>query len=346
MLPVNHPKRRLGQNIKSLRQKNKLTQESFATICGTSKAIVNNIERGTTHSFTKLKNLIDYFEADTDEILAGVPSDIIASCFAEKRLKLIDVDMYNEIDLPEEDKHHLTIGSLTEVNWLCNKCAFKWESSINTRFNAVNRCVSCVGSKPKIKTKIRDTHPELFAQMLRSSKNSNKSLELGPTSIHIISFVCDFGHEWKDSPYRRINVFKAKNCPTCDNLNKLKSIEVIALEQGSSIENRDKIITGSHIEIKCNKGHRFKISLDKAEDGYWCELCGHPRKSQTKPKIDALIRFRTALSIKGFILIDEKFLGNGEYHWVECNKGHRLRKTPNWVHSNKIKNHACPKCPN
>ena len=65
---------RLGEKIKSIRIKNKLTQEAFAKLLGyNSKSTINKIEKGINEiSFNKLLLLLDVFNLTFDELMDDI----------------------------------------------------------------------------------------------------------------------------------------------------------------------------------------------------------------------------------------------------------------------------------
>ena len=70
--------RNLGQNIRSLRSTNGLSQEGFANVCGLDRTYIGGVERGERN--LSLKNLLKI--ADT---LGVPPADLLKDTQSEMR---------------------------------------------------------------------------------------------------------------------------------------------------------------------------------------------------------------------------------------------------------------------
>jgi predicted Zn-ribbon and HTH transcriptional regulator len=106
-------------------------------------------------------------------------------------------------------------SSNKKVWWLCKKCGYEWQATINNRSNKKSACPKCVGLIAiKGETDLETTNPNL-AKEWNYVKNGNLTPQkLKSGSANIVWWKCSkCGYEWKAEVRQRVKGLG--KCPKC-----------------------------------------------------------------------------------------------------------------------------------
>ena len=195
----------------------------------------------------------------------------------------------------------LTCGSSKTVWWKCNKCGFEWKTKISHRNNGTG-CKKCLHEKLSTSTNennLINLYPSLCKEW-NYKKNVIFPSSVYPNSNKNYWWICNKGHEWKDSPSHRI--LRNSSCPYCSGhrvlsgFNDLQTTHPHLMKEWDWLENNkqnilpDKITHGCHNKVSwvCSKGHRWKaIVYSRTTTNRNCPYCNKELRSSYPEKIIA-----------------------------------------------------------
>ncbi len=185
-------------------------------------------------------------------------------------------DFENNSKLPDE----YTCGSSKKVSWICEK-GHKWNSTIKDR---VKKGVGCPYCAHRIvspgETDFKTKYPDLAKEWDYSNnkKTPESYLAHSPQKVY---WICKKGHIWKASIFSRV---QGNGCPYCAGFFPIKG-ETDLESQNPSLAsewNYDlNILKPCDVTLNsnkkvywiCDKGHSWKTSVDKRNNGTGCPKC-------------------------------------------------------------------------
>lgn len=126
---------------------------------------------------------------------------------------------YYELGKNEVPSDKIGFSSRKSVTLMCDVCHLSYEIDLNhlTRNPVYDTCPFCTYRRISPFYNFKVVYPELASQW--DFKNNEKNPEeYFPTSKERVHWICEFGHEWKDSLANRVNSFKDLKhleCPIC-----------------------------------------------------------------------------------------------------------------------------------
>ena len=205
----------------------------------------------------------------------------------------------------------ITTGSSKKVWWLCHKCGYEWQASINNRAKG-RGCSYC--SKKILIEGVND-----FATIYPSAAKEwdyEKNYPITPNKVRAHSnkkywFRCVEGHNWETT----LNSRKKNNCPYCGNQRVLKGYNDLATKnpelckewnyEKNSILTPENVMQFSNARVwwKCNIcGHEWQAKINARSKGTGCPNCKNNYKVSEAERIiyyyiknqfeDAIISYR------------------------------------------------------
>jgi len=211
-------------------------------------------------------------------------SNSLAYCHPELLLEW-DYEKNKELGF---DPKKITYGSHKKVFWICKKCGYKWEATINKRTMGRN-CPACAGHKIKLddSNSLAYCYPEL---LLEWNYKKNKDLGFDPKKVTCktnkkVFWKCKkCGYERKTSISSRTN---GNGCLSCagqvikpDGSNSLSTMFPKLLKEWNSEKNKDldpKRITSKNnkkvwwICKKCE--YEWEATISNRTKGSGCPSC-------------------------------------------------------------------------
>ena len=179
-----------------------------------------------------------------------------------------------------------TVGSNKKVWWIC-ELGHEWEANIASR-NSGRGCPYCSGKK--LMTGFNDLstrNPRLAKEWHPINNGELTPEDVMPGSNKIVWWMCEKGHEWKNS----VNVRNSgNNCPYCANqlvwvgYNDLSTVNPRLASQWHPTKNGDRNPTeytaGSNKKAWwiCELGHEWESTISSRNKGAGCEKCYRLRR--------------------------------------------------------------------
>ena len=243
-------------------------------------------------------------------------------------------------------------GSSKKVWWCCEK-GHEWETTIEKRTRG-SKCPMC---KPKRVLKgqndLSTTHP-LLAKEFHPTKNRELSIEDASIDMHRkVWWVCERGHEYEQSPYRR---GKGAGCQYCCNqkvlagFNDLETTNPLLAKEWHPIKNDPlkpcEVVAGSNRKVwwQCEKGHEWVAQLNTRLKGDNCPYCSNHRVligfndfATTHPELA-----KEWHPVKNEQLTPQMITrGFNRKVWWQCDKGHEWETSP-YIRQKGLS--SCPYC--
>lgn len=160
---------------------------------------------------------------------------------------LINVSPNLAIEWSEENcmsVNSVSVGSQYNAQWVCEKCNYRWRTTVYHRSIGGTGCPRCVGSVVNDSNSLFQRCPEL----IREYDNTKNGRDVG-TLTHKASYkawwICqDCGYNWQAPVYRRTN---GSGCPRCVgnyvSSSSQKWLDALKIKKSS----REIILRGKHI---------------------------------------------------------------------------------------------------
>lgn len=183
----------------------------------------------------------------------------------------------NGRDISSPDK--VTYGAHQKVWWLCNKCGYEWQATVNDRTSGYG-CPCCAGKVVVAGKNLQTLFPDIAEEWDYEANNGltdgngrdiSTPDKVSAGSGQIVSWICKNGHKWKSEIAGR--TINGHGCPQCAgnlpifNETDLASVHPeIAKEwhptkniglmdgNGRDVSTPDKIASGSSLKVwwKCS----------------------------------------------------------------------------------------------
>lgn len=175
----------------------------------------------------------------------------------------------------EVDCYTISAQSAYVANWKC-AAGHTWSAKIQYRTLTGNPCPQC--PKNRTKTYLRDTHPELVAQLQDASNAS-----LTTYSNKAVGWECERGHRWEATIVGRTTL--QIGCPVCANRVVLPGYNDLASQHpaiAAEMRSLDaaSVVSGSNTvsDWECEHGHQYQARIvDRTRNGHGCPTCGGKR---------------------------------------------------------------------
>lgn len=222
--------------------------------------------------------------------------------------------------------------------WRCEK-GHSWKSSVANRQGG-RGCPFCVGKAVLVGFNDLKSNNQSLALEWHPNKNG----ELKPTMVSVGSnkkvwWMCKKGHEWECTVYDRQ---KGQGCPICSGrqvlagFNDLQSNNPsLAMEWNSNKNGHLKptmVLTRSSKKVwwMCKKGHEWKSSIGKRQDGQGCPICsgkqvlaGFNDLQSNNPSV----AMEWNLNKNGYLKPTMVSTRSNKKVWWKCEKGHEWECT-------------------
>ncbi|MBE6544039.1 MAG: hypothetical protein E7675_06520 [Ruminococcaceae bacterium] len=175
----------------------------------------------------------------------------------------------------------VTCGSDKKVWWQCDR-GHEWEATISSR-SAGCGCPYCAGQKLLVGFNDLSTrNPELTAEWHPSKNGELTPRDVMPGTNKKVWWLCDKGHEWKQS----VNVRNGGNgCPYCANqlvlkgYNDLATLNPLLASEWHPTKNGNltpsEFMPGSNKKAwwLCKNGHEWQAVISSRNKGAGCMVC-------------------------------------------------------------------------
>ena len=134
-------------------------------------------------------------------------------------------------------------------------------------------CAECFGNRRKTINFFKEKAKERAGECLTGTYSGSK------VRLH---FRCKHGHEWKALPYE---ITKGRWCARCmGNKRTLDDYIKMANQKGGQILTQEYVNARTHLEIRCEQGHIFKMRPTNLQQGRWCRQCDRLKKKSSPAK--------------------------------------------------------------
>lgn len=278
------------------------------------------------------------------------------------RPDLVDEWDYETNDELNIDPLTLGVGSHSKVWWKCDnddKHTHSYESSIASR-NRGRGCPYCANKKVLVGFNDFATTSSRLLKEWNYEKNSLTPYEITSGSDKKVYWLCDQGHSYQMSVYRRTNSKNSRGCPVCagkiviPGVNDFSSQYPELSEMWDYERNEttpDMISYGSSKEffwIDKNCGHSFKKSPKTLVQSTGCPYCSSTNKKVLRGFNDLETLFPEIakewhLTKNGNVFASDVAAKSGQQYWWICsqNKDHEWLTT---IHNRTGLNSGCPDC--
>ncbi len=171
---------------------------------------------------------------------------------------------------------NVTAGSGKKVWWLCSKCGYEWQATIENRGLNHQGCPACA-NKVCIsgRNDLATTNPHLAKEWHPTKNGDLKPTDVVAGSGRKVWWKCSqCGHEWKTVVVSR--GYGHCDCPECSKSKKGKALAKFHVEQkGSLAENMPELAKEWH-STKNNDLTPYDIAASSHKKAWWkCSECGY-----------------------------------------------------------------------
>ena len=107
---------------------------------------------------------------------------------------------------------HVMPKSSKKFWWICDK-GHEWRATPSNRVKG-SGCPYCAGRRPSPENNLATKDPNLTRQWHPTKNRGLTPFDVVPGNQKKVWWLCEYGHEWEDSPYNRRG---SKSCPYCVN---------------------------------------------------------------------------------------------------------------------------------
>ncbi|HHD2751341.1 TPA: zinc-ribbon domain-containing protein [Clostridium perfringens] len=214
--------------------------------------------------------------------------------------------------------------------WKCEK-GHEWKAVIGSRYSGTG-CPYCSNQKVCIDNCMANTNPELAKEWHPSKNGKLTAYDVVPGSGKKVWWKCERGHEWKASISSR---YAGLGCPYCSNKkvsedNCLANINPKLAKEWHPSKNGEltpyDVVCGSGKKVwwKCEKGHKWEVSVHNRAKGSSCPYCSNKKVSED----NCLAHTNPELAKEwhpdknGKLTPYDVLAGSGKKVWWKCEKGH------------------------
>ena len=217
------------------------------------------------------------------------------------------------------------INSKTKLLIKCDK-GHEFEMIYNM-LQSGRRCPKCKGENlAKRQTKSYEEVEEFINSI--GYKLLSKEYHKGTENLDI---VCENGHHIHMS-YKRLK--RGDRCPECYNLRRgsfsrlsFEFVKEYINNLGYELLSESYKNNASLLDIKCDKGHKFRMSYNHFQSGQRCPTCSCKRRTD-KNKIP-FKEVKEYIENEGYDLLSDKYINSYEYLMLKCPNGHIFKSTYN-----------------
>ena len=202
--------------------------------------------------------------------MAGKPKHVIAE----------RTDLMKEWDYEENNKLNINpnvvgVGSHTKAWWKCKK-GHSWQTEIKARVSGIG-CPYCVNKKIlKGFNDFATAYPELAKQWHPTKNGKLTPEQISPHSNKTVYWLCEKGHDYELSPYKRAN---GQNCPYCNNRRLLVGFNDLETTYPDIAKEWD---------YSQNVGSPRDYTYRSMYKAYWkCSICGHTWEAMIRDRVDS-----------------------------------------------------------
>lgn len=271
------------------------------------------------------------------------------------RPDLVDEWDYETNDELNIDPLTLGLGNHSKVWWKCDKSGIdhSYESSIASR-NRGRSCPYCANKKVLVGfNDFATTSSELLKEW-DYEKNSFAPYEITSGSDKKVYWLCDQGHSYQMSVYRRTNSKNSRGCPACSGKKVVESTSILAFPEIIKLWDYEKntidpgvVSSGSSKKYwwvgEC--GHSFQKPSKSIKNGSKCPYCVKGNTKLLKGFNDCATKAPHLVkewSKKNDILKPSSFLaGSKKKAWWICENDHEWETVIEYRHRGKT---SCPQC--
>lgn len=171
--------------------------------------------------------------------------------------------------------------SYRKVWWLCPN-GHEWEAQISNRSNG-NGCPYCAGQWViPGENDLETLYPDVAAQWHPTKNLGLKPNQVKAKSMKMVWWICEKGHEWKDSVYHRTS---GRGCPYCAGQrvwvgdNDLATLRPDIAAQWNDTKNGE--LTPEQVTLRsskkvwwlCENGHEWQATVYNRTLGCGCPVC-------------------------------------------------------------------------
>ncbi len=177
--------------------------------------------------------------------------------------------LYSEIDFEENEKHGISIDSISfgsdkEIFWI-GKCGHTFKAKISDRARGQN-CPYCAGKQILIGFNDLPTQAPDLMKEWDYEKNAILPETITKGSAKKVWWKCREGHQWIASPNSRTNKHNQTGCPICSNRKIVKGINDLATKFPEIAAQWDYEKNGSLTPDSVTSGSNRKV--------WWqCNIC-------------------------------------------------------------------------
>ena len=245
--------------------------------------------------------------------------------------------------------------STRRVWWICEK-GHEWQTDIRHRTIENNGCPYCSGRYHIIgENDLETLYPEIAKQWNYNRNGGSKPLDYKGGSSKKVWWICEKGHEWCVSITHRTS--RGSGCPYCSGRyaitgeNDLETLYPEIAKQWDYEKNGERVPSNykpySNVKVwwKCNKGHRWKISIySRIGKGTGCPYCAKliviPGKTDLQTLFPNIANEYDYEKNKGTSAMDLCAKSNKKVWW-KCKEGHSWEAS---VISRTNLKSGCPYC--
>ncbi len=176
----------------------------------------------------------------------------------------------------------LTLGSNKKASWKCSK-SHVWEAKIINRAKGQG-CPYCSSHKVLKGFNDLETKAPHLAREWNYAKNTNLNpSDIFPSSNKKVWWICEYGHEWEDTPNHRFN--RNDGCPYCSGhkiekgFNDLTKTHPLLVKEWNYERNGTlnpsgfSQGSGKKVWWKCYLGHEWQATISSRSRGNGCPIC-------------------------------------------------------------------------
>ncbi|MGZ0879022.1 zinc-ribbon domain-containing protein [Priestia megaterium] len=171
-----------------------------------------------------------------------------------KKLQLINADQLENIH--SRDKVAVT----------CLNCNRFFEARVDHLLKGMG-CARCVGNAKLTAEEVKEKYCEkgVFLELGSYVNSSTKA-----------TWSCIYGHQWTATPK---SIQMGRKCPVCAGNKKhdYGTIKSIVEKEGHTLLSSIYLNARKPLNIKCNKGHVYKMSYQNFKKGSHCKVCSQLR---------------------------------------------------------------------
>ena len=255
------------------------------------------------------------------------------------------------------DPNHLFSNSSKKAWWICSKCGYRWETSIERRAIRNHGCLNCTHQTTVSGVNdLATLYPKVAKEWHPTKNGTLTPKEIRPKSNKKYWWKCaKCGHDWQATAQSRIHLHSG--CPACSGrvprtgINDLFVVCPHLKQEWDFEKNKyldpSRLSKGSNTKAwwKCKLGHSYEMTIKRKSAGAGCPYCTSHRV------LTGFNNFKTAFPELAKEWDTERNVGKSpdkcmvhssqKVSWI-CPKGHHYEMTVN----HRATGGNCPICSN